>query len=179
MVSVARRLHGGNPLFFAVSADAQALPLREALFDVAFSLGALHHMENPFRALQNVFKSLKPGGLLVVREPMRTNPFLQILRRFRMWVDRHYSRHQKFFRIGELTEMTRSAGFTVEKVAGYGLFSTPFAQVVLRPLAVTLPLTRAAVKVDWWLAKNAPRLSTLVSFNVVVVACRPQGAGSP
>lgn len=178
MVSLGRRFHRDNPRFFAVNADAQALPLREAFFDVVFSLGALHHMDNPIQALRCVFRSLKPGGVLVVREPMRTNPLLQVLRRLRMLLDRDYSRDQRFFRIGELLAMTRSVGFTAEKVAGYGLFSTPFAQVVLRPLAVTLPLSRGAVKVDRWLSRHVPRFSALVSFNVVVVARRPQGSGS-
>ncbi|GBC79743.1 Demethylrebeccamycin-D-glucose O-methyltransferase [bacterium HR09] len=173
MASAAKRFHRHNPRFFAVTADAQALPVREALFDVAFSIGALHHMDDPVQALRCVFRSLKPGGVLVVREPMRTNPLLQILRYLRMLVDRHYSRHQKFFRIGELTAMACSAGFAVEKVAGYGLFSTPFAQVVLRPVAVTLPLSRAAVRLDQWLAKRWPGLSRLLSFNVVLVARRP------
>lgn len=175
MLAVARRFHRWNSQFSALSADAQALPLREASFDVALSVGALHHMEDPAKALGCLFRCLRPGGVLVVREPARANPIVDLLRRMRMLVDRHYSHDQTFFRISELTDMTRDVGFVVEKVAGFGLFSTPFAQVVLRPLAVTLPLSRCAVRVDRWLARHMPGLSGLLSFNVVLVARRPSG----
>lgn len=173
MLAVARALHRGNPRFSPVSADAQALPLRGASFDVALCIGALHHMEEPAKALGCLFRCLRPGAVLVVREPARTNPILRLMRRVRMFVDRHYSPDQTFFRLGELEEMAREAGFVVEKVAGFGLFSTTFAQVVLRPPALTLPLSRCAVRIDRWLAKRMPWWSRLVSFNVVLVARRP------
>lgn len=173
LLALARRFHGGFPLFFPVAADAQTLPLRPSSFDVALAIGALHHMERPDRALRCLFHSLKPGGVLILREPISANPAIQLLRRIRMLVDRDYSRDQVFFRIVQLEAITRAAGFLVEKTAGFGLFSTPFAQVTIRPLCLTLPLSRLAVRIDRWVASKLPWLSCRVSFNVVVVARRP------
>jgi len=35
-------------------------------FDIAFSIGVIHHLENPARALAEMFKAVKPGGTLLV-----------------------------------------------------------------------------------------------------------------
>lgn len=35
-------------------------------FDLAFSIGVIHHLENPERAIKNLVKALKPGGRLVI-----------------------------------------------------------------------------------------------------------------
>jgi SAM-dependent methyltransferase len=35
-------------------------------FDIAFSIGVIHHLERPDFALQQMVKALKPGGLLLI-----------------------------------------------------------------------------------------------------------------
>jgi len=35
-------------------------------FDVAMSIGVIHHLENPHRALSNMVNALKPGGTLLI-----------------------------------------------------------------------------------------------------------------
>lgn len=40
-------------------------PWREN-FDIAFSIGVIHHLENPALALQKIVAALKPGGTLIV-----------------------------------------------------------------------------------------------------------------
>src|SRR5262249_55027971 len=47
-------------------ADPLALPLAEAVFDVAFSIGVLHHSPDPRRAFAQVAARVKPGGRLAV-----------------------------------------------------------------------------------------------------------------
>lgn len=77
---------GGGPGFFApafstagaryisvdlqpigdICADAQALPLRDASIDVAFSSNVLEHVPEPLRMLQEMLRVTKPGGLVFV-----------------------------------------------------------------------------------------------------------------
>lgn len=39
---------------------------RENEFDLAFSIGVIHHLEDPKLAIQNLVKALKPGGRLLI-----------------------------------------------------------------------------------------------------------------
>lgn len=48
-----------------VRADAQALPFPDGTFDVVYSWGVLHHAPNPRRAIEEVRRVLKPGGLFI------------------------------------------------------------------------------------------------------------------
>jgi SAM-dependent methyltransferase len=44
-------------------------------FDVAFTINALEHMRDPLRTIDNMYKSLKPGGVALVHCPNYTIPF--------------------------------------------------------------------------------------------------------
>jgi SAM-dependent methyltransferase len=46
-------------------ADAHALPFQDQSFDVVFSFAVLEHLHTPARALTEVARILKPGGLYV------------------------------------------------------------------------------------------------------------------
>ncbi|MBI3493066.1 MAG: class I SAM-dependent methyltransferase, partial [Acidobacteria bacterium] len=49
-----------------VQADIFALPFRESTFDLAYSIGVLHHTPDPGRAFAQVAATVKPGGGLAV-----------------------------------------------------------------------------------------------------------------
>lgn len=46
------------------TADAENLPLEDNSFDIAYSWGVLHHSPNTYRAFQEAFRILKPGGTI-------------------------------------------------------------------------------------------------------------------
>jgi SAM-dependent methyltransferase len=48
-----------------IRADAHALPFRDGAFDVAFSVAVIEHVHNPFVAVAEVFRVLKPGSLFL------------------------------------------------------------------------------------------------------------------
>jgi SAM-dependent methyltransferase len=60
-------------LTFSV-ASAEALPFKDASFDLVHSKDSLHHMESPERAIAEYARVLKPGGTALIVEANRYNP---------------------------------------------------------------------------------------------------------
>lgn len=60
-IEVAARRVGDHPQALFIQADALALPFRE-VFDYAFSVGVLHHTENPALAFAGLVATVQPGG---------------------------------------------------------------------------------------------------------------------
>lgn len=49
--------------------DAQHMEFPDGCFDMVYSFHALEHMENPYRALAEMNRVLKPGGMFVIGTP--------------------------------------------------------------------------------------------------------------
>ena len=63
-----------NINYYGLSSKVEAIEgsfdlLPADTYDVVFAMGALHHSKNLNYTIQSIFKSLKPGGLLVAQEP--------------------------------------------------------------------------------------------------------------
>ena len=52
-----------------IQADALALPFAEASFDLVLALDAFEHFDDDRKAMDEVFRVLRPGGLLVATTP--------------------------------------------------------------------------------------------------------------
>lgn len=48
------------------SADAEALPFDDNTFDIVYSFGVLHHTDNTQKAIDEVYRVLKPGGKAII-----------------------------------------------------------------------------------------------------------------
>jgi ubiquinone/menaquinone biosynthesis C-methylase UbiE len=59
-----------------IVADARNLPFKDSFFDVVLEKDALHHIQNPGRALREMKRVTKKGGKMVVFEANRHNPLL-------------------------------------------------------------------------------------------------------
>lgn len=65
-----------------VTAGAEALPFAPASFDAAIFLNSLHHVPEPtmLDALQEALRVLRPGGEVIVIEPLATGSFFEVMR---------------------------------------------------------------------------------------------------
>jgi len=114
----AMRYKDAAPLF---AADTLQLPLRDASVGGIISLGVIEHApEGPGRALRELHRVLKPGGVALVAVPYN-NPWRRVLinhlRRLRDWRKRRSGLTLQFaeyrFSARELTGFLRDADFEV------------------------------------------------------------------
>jgi len=54
------------PIAMAFEADAENLPFQDNSFDIVYSNGVLHHTENTEKAVEEIYRVVKPGGKCVV-----------------------------------------------------------------------------------------------------------------
>jgi ubiquinone/menaquinone biosynthesis C-methylase UbiE len=59
-------MHGFSDRSCCLLADAEHLPFADASFDGAFMVASLHHLQDPLRALEEMRRVLRPGGVLVL-----------------------------------------------------------------------------------------------------------------
>lgn len=64
----------GNRLYNAV---AEALPFADATFDIVHSHHVFEHLADPSRAIQEIWRVLKPGGLVFIEVPNQFDPLCQ------------------------------------------------------------------------------------------------------
>ncbi|MBO0705334.1 MAG: methyltransferase domain-containing protein [Candidatus Dormibacteraeota bacterium] len=96
-------------------ADAEALPHRDAEFDVVTARFAPHHFPDPVRFCHEVARVLRPGGRLVLFDNMapEEEEFDAFLQRFERWRD---PSHVRAYRPSEWAGMLAGAGLTVEEL---------------------------------------------------------------
>lgn len=65
-VRIARE-RSSNPHY--VVADVETLPFNSSSIDIAFCIEVMEHVPEPMRLLSEIFRTLKPGGLLILTTP--------------------------------------------------------------------------------------------------------------
>ena len=110
MLSVAReRARERSMALEAVEGDVTALPFPSSSFDRAVTVTVLCFVPDPFRAVQELARVLRPGGVRVIGElglwsPWNLRRWLRGRRGDPMWAGAH------FWRLRELRALTGQAG---------------------------------------------------------------------
>jgi len=141
-------------------------------YDVIFAIGVLHHMPDIPRAMACMHDMLNPGGRLVVNEPQPGNPLFNALRKARAALDDAYSSEQEELSESELVGLFDGAGFEGIRTRGQGMLSTPFAEVMLGPRAMTRSLSAIACRIDTWLEDHMQAIVGRLAWNVIVTGRR-------
>jgi ubiquinone/menaquinone biosynthesis C-methylase UbiE len=58
---------GGN--FHFVKSSSESIPLRNDLFEIIISTNSFHHYLNPGKAMNEIYRLLKPGGKVYILDP--------------------------------------------------------------------------------------------------------------
>lgn len=127
LAAVDRASLGERCALLLLKGDMEALPFREGAFDRVVCRSILHHSEAEAAVLKALFRVLRPGGRLVIAEPMNDNPFFRLARWF-MRRSRSYGKLHaidRAFRAPALRRMVRAAGFEVEREVRYGFVAYP------------------------------------------------------
>lgn len=142
-------------------------------FDMIIMIGVLHHMENIKDVLLKLHSHLKTGGVIAVNEPQPANHFITLLRHLRKKVDSSYSSDQKELSAKDLLNEFADAGYVNVSIYPQGFFSTPFAEVALKPETLIKPLSLLACKMDYLLEMLFPRFLAKLSWNLILTAQSP------
>ncbi len=78
MLHLARQKH--EPHLSFIQGDATNLPLRGDSFDTVIMLGGIHHVPDREQLFKEVYRTLKPGGVFIWREPVSDFWFWKFLR---------------------------------------------------------------------------------------------------
>lgn len=177
MIAGRGRDNPGPPLMVG---DMEDLPLAEETLDAIFSRGALHHLPEPARAVAEWFRTLRPGGWVVVSEPCNDGFLLPLARRVMVPRMNHFEATHKAFTSVELTNLLTRAGLRVVAKEKFGFVGFPLCALSdLLPLLHYLPardaLARGLVRLDAWCA-FIPGIRR-ESWHCIIAARKPDGSG--
>lgn len=90
----------------------KTLPVESELADVVTMLAVLEHMEYPRAVIQEIYRILKPGGIILLTVPSLANrPLLEMFARVGLVRKEMIRQHKNYFSIKQLTELLSMAGF--------------------------------------------------------------------
>ncbi len=171
LVDLARSIHKNRDAEFFEADLYKYNPGKK--FDLIIIIGVLHHMVDIPLSLKVCRDLLKPGGVIAVNEPQDANLLVRFVRKLRSKYDNTYSSDQEELDRKELENLFIEAGFSEISVRPQGFFSTPFAEVMLKPSFIFLPLSHISAWIDRFIEKLFGRILRGLSWNIIVKGKRP------
>jgi len=87
------------------------LPSRSA--DAVTMLAVLEHMKHPKEMMQEAYRILRPGGVLLVTVPSpASKPFLDVFAKIGLVRQEMIDQHENYFTLEQLRTLARGAGFS-------------------------------------------------------------------
>nr|NQU91186.1 class I SAM-dependent methyltransferase [Bacteroidota bacterium] len=136
-------------------------------FDVVLLIGVLHHFENIWSLMDHMTSLLKPGGWIVANEPHGGNPAIRFSRAIRKKIDSKYSSKQVEFTISQLYNIFEGARLKEIKMIPQGIFSTPFAEVVMPLQKITTLISKCACSIDKIIERKYRYRLSNITWNII------------
>ncbi len=147
-------------------ADAHALPFKSESFDVVFSMAVLEHVHNPFLALSEVARVLKPGGQFIGVAAFG-EPF-----------------HASYFHASSwgIVSLLNANGFVAERLWSCRSSLRALAEMAVYPKAVRLLLRCVSMVARspllsprrWWAGGAGPASALEIAGSIAFAARKPQ-----
>jgi 2-polyprenyl-3-methyl-5-hydroxy-6-metoxy-1,4-benzoquinol methylase len=136
-------------------------------FDVVLLIGVLHHFGNVPHLMDHMTSLLKPGGWIVANEPNAGNPAIRFARNIRKRIDSEYSSKQVEFTISQLYNIFKDARLKEVKMLPQGIFSTPFAEVVMPLQKITTLISKHACSIDKRIERKYRYRLRNITWNII------------
>ncbi len=135
-------------------------------FDLIVAKYVLEHLAEPGRALERAFSLLAPGGRLLYSVPNMDSPGRRL--KGEKWYAFGDETHVSLLERSEWIELTRSAGFEIERTFSDGPWDMPYLERI--PTALQYPIFCLPTVITVFLAR--PLLPAHWGENLIVVARR-------
>jgi ubiquinone/menaquinone biosynthesis C-methylase UbiE len=127
MISQAQQIKSGNVPLFCHLASAYKLPFPDEHFDTVLAMGVLEYLDQPWKALEEMARVAKPGGVILVSYPNVQSP----MRRVSQMIYRFFRKPSPFagslvFSLGEVREAIAPLKLKEICVKGYNAQLIPF-----------------------------------------------------
>jgi len=137
-------------------------------FDLVLMIGVLHHVASIPLFMASALRFLKPLGWVVANEPNQGNTAVRVLRNIRKKVDSHYSPSQISFYRSQLIEIFEGSGLSMIQARPQGIFSTPFAEMIMPLQKVTTLLSHFACLFDKFFEQKSFEATWYMAWNIII-----------
>lgn len=101
-------------------ADARDLPMEDCFFDIVVCLDLLEHIEEDWKVVDEIYRTLKPGGRCLVAVPEDMT----------MWSDHDVSvDHIRRYSSVEIEQLCRKSGLVIQEIWHSNVVLKPFVRL--------------------------------------------------
>jgi SAM-dependent methyltransferase len=158
-----------------VEGDVHHLPMRDGSYGAVVFANALHHVSDPVRALSEVRRILKPGGVVVAHDPREVG-VIELAKKVIRRNNDAFTEYHRAFRPDEYRSLFEQAGLSLTRFAAVDPFgplvATGLDMLKLGRLGVAAPVASALARLD----AVAQRLDRSRRFGLMVIAAARRDA---
>lgn len=166
LISLAIKNYSNNNINF-ICANIKDYTFNNQNYNLIFGIGLLHHLPDINIVLRHLKNQTNKDATFGFLEVQSGNPLIQILRYIRKQTDSSYSNDQNIFSKNFITNVFKEEGFEIISIQYQGYFTPPFAQLILKPVWIMLPLAKLAIFLDKLIQKY---INNFLSWNMIIIA---------